>query len=217
MPYRLDMPEEERKQKQREASAKNRAKQKAKRLADPKLDSLIKAKVREDSRKRRSDPEENARILANQRRRHAERSIEDPEYVEMKRESGRKHFWNNRESRLEVSRTWAEENDRSEYNLEWTRANPKKRAESRRRRKALVKGATEIETFSKEEIWERDRGICGICGLPANEDYWHLDHVIPLSRGGNHTRKNVQVSHPNCNLSKKAKLPEEMAQTTGGG
>lgn len=209
--------EEERKAYNRQKAKESRARKKERMASDPNYAEEVRTKRREASRKRAADPEQRTKMRANQRKRHAERTKSDPEYIESRRTVGRNHYWNNRETRLESARTWAEENDRSEYNSEWTRANPKKRAESSRRRKALVKGATEIETFSKEEIWERDRGICGICGLPANEDYWHLDHVIPLSRGGNHTRKNVQVSHPNCNLSKKAKLPEEMAQTTGGG
>jgi 5-methylcytosine-specific restriction endonuclease McrA len=40
---------------------------------------------------------------------------------------------------------------------------------------------------------------------PAN---WHLDHVVPLSRGGEHSYANVQVAHPFCNLSKGPRLIE---------
>jgi hypothetical protein len=41
---------------------------------------------------------------------------------------------------------------------------------------------------------------------------WHLDHIVPISRGGTHEPANVQVSHPRCNQSKAAKILE--AQTT---
>lgn len=187
-----------------------RERQKARMLVDPNYAEEIKAKRREESRKRRVDPEQNAKILETQRRRNAERMKNDPEYMKKKRESGKRHYHNNKDSRLAASRQWAEDNDRSEYMLEWARANPEQRRESARRRKALIKGADKIETFSKLEIWERDQGICGICNEPADPMDWHLDHVIPLSKGGQHTLLNVQVSHPKCNMSKKDKMPTEV-------
>ena len=74
-----------------------------------------------------------------------------------------------------------------------------------RKRKAYV------EDVDPAHVWERDEGVCGICQQPADRTDWHLDHVIPLSRGGAHSMANVQVSHPACNLSKHQKLPEEVA------
>ena len=38
---------------------------------------------------------------------------------------------------------------------------------------------------------------------------YHLDHIIPLSRGGMHEDSNLQCLCPHCNLSKGAKLPDE--------
>jgi 5-methylcytosine-specific restriction endonuclease McrA len=35
---------------------------------------------------------------------------------------------------------------------------------------------------------------------------WDLDHVIPLSKGGEHSYDNVQVTHPSCNRKKGAKV-----------
>lgn len=131
---------------------------------------------------------------------------DNEEYIERKRESRRKTYWNNREKELARQEKWRAENDRSEYNSEWGKANRDKRRESTRRRKALLKGATVIEPFTKQEVWERDNGRCGICLEMADESDWHLDHVIPLSKGGQHTLANVQVSHPVCNLRKKDKI-----------
>ena len=53
----------------------------------------------------------------------------------------------------------------------------------------------------------RDAGICGICQYPVDPTDWHLDHVIPLSKGGHHTYANVQVAHPDCNQHKHGRLP----------
>ena len=32
--------------------------------------------------------------------------------------------------------------------------------------------------------------------------YFHIDHIIPLSKDGNHTLTNLQITHPLCNLKK---------------
>ena len=67
------------------------------------------------------------------------------------------------------------------------------------------------EIIPIEEIYQRDRGRCSLCRkrVPA---HFHslksyaamptLDHIVPLSRGGNHTRDNVQLAHHGCNSAK---------------
>lgn len=37
----------------------------------------------------------------------------------------------------------------------------------------------------------------------------HLDHVIPMSKGGGHTYANTQCSHLKCNVDKGARIAEE--------
>jgi 5-methylcytosine-specific restriction endonuclease McrA len=57
-------------------------------------------------------------------------------------------------------------------------------------------------------LYEIDRGLCGICGEPVERDSsWHVDHIVPLSKGGEHSYLNCQVSHGPCNQRKNAKLP----------
>lgn len=50
-------------------------------------------------------------------------------------------------------------------------------------------------------VYARDKGRCGICGITVYGDF-HIDHVIPLSKGGEHSYANVQVAHPKCNQEK---------------
>lgn len=214
MAYRDDMPEEERKARQRAKTAAYRERQKSKMTIDPEYAVAVKAKRAEADKIQyeKEDPKtRNAKWLE-----WHNIAKQDPEYVERKNQSTKRSYYKNREQRLQEYKEWYSKNDRSAYNLAWSRANPEKRHESKRRRKALIKGATQIESFTKDQIWERDKGFCGICGLLAKFSDWHLDHIIPLSRGGQHTMDNVQVSHPKCNLSKNAKLPSEMASITGG-
>ena len=62
------------------------------------------------------------------------------------------------------------------------------------------------ESFGLTEIYIRDNWTCGICGDQVDpEAKWpdqmcaSLDHVVPLSLGGGHTRDNVQCAHWLCN------------------
>jgi 5-methylcytosine-specific restriction endonuclease McrA len=69
-------------------------------------------------------------------------------------------------------------------------------------RLARKRGASKAEYIDRTIVFERDEGICGICGGEADASDFHVDHVIPLSRGGEHTYTNVQVAHPLCNQRK---------------
>ena len=65
------------------------------------------------------------------------------------------------------------------------------------------------EQFKDIEIFERDDYICQLCFEPIDPFLrWpdplaaSLDHITPISKGGNHTRDNAQASHLRCNLVK---------------
>jgi 5-methylcytosine-specific restriction endonuclease McrA len=62
-----------------------------------------------------------------------------------------------------------------------------------------------IEQVDPETVYEMHGGRCGICGEFIQGDF-HVDHVIPLSKGGEHGYVNCQPAHPKCNLSKGAKI-----------
>ncbi len=76
------------------------------------------------------------------------------------------------------------------------------------RRRARLRG-NGSERFSDEEIFERDRWKCALCGKRIGKKLKHphprsasLDHIVPISQGGGHFRTNVQASHLVCNLRK---------------
>lgn len=73
-------------------------------------------------------------------------------------------------------------------------------------RKARWKVGYPVTYVSRAEIIERDDGRCHICGEYPDPDDLHLDHVIPLSLGGDHSRENLRVACARCNLSKGARL-----------
>ena len=98
----------------------------------------------------------------------------------------------------------------------WRDAYPDRAASSWRstsaRRRAATRGQSDGESFTHEEIYERDGWKCGLCRKRIGKTYRYphprsasLDHVVPLIDGGEHTRANVQAAHLACNLSKNAR------------
>lgn len=84
-------------------------------------------------------------------------------------------------------------------------------ARAKERRARLI-GAS-VEKFSHIEVFERDGWSCYLCGgLTDRLAKWpdlhtpSLDHVVPLSRGGEHSMQNTRCAHLGCNLSKGARL-----------
>lgn len=61
-----------------------------------------------------------------------------------------------------------------------------------------------VEKVYRPKVFKRDGGICGICHKAVDPANWHLDHIRPLSRGGEHSYANTQVAHPACNQRKSA-------------
>lgn len=54
----------------------------------------------------------------------------------------------------------------------------------------------------------QQNGRCWWCGVDCTDGY-HVDHRVPLARGGMNTPENVCITCPSCNSKKKAQLPHE--------
>jgi hypothetical protein len=55
----------------------------------------------------------------------------------------------------------------------------------------------------KLAVWRRDQGKCVQCGSKEKLEY---DHIIPISKGGSNTERNVQLLCEKCNREKSAKI-----------
>ena len=59
----------------------------------------------------------------------------------------------------------------------------------------------------REKVFKRDHYTCSYCG--ARGVKLQCDHIMPVSRGGAHTLKNLTTACFKCNQSKGAKLLKE--------
>ncbi len=97
----------------------------------------------------------------------------------------------------------------------WKVANPDKyRAHKNKRRLREMGSLVEIVEYDK--VWKAHSGTCYLCKTVIEKGTEHYDHVIPLSRGGTHSYKNIKPTHALCNLRKNNKTPEEYFQSIQG-
>jgi hypothetical protein len=79
---------------------------------------------------------------------------------------------------------------------------PMERRRDRAHRRRAVERGSAAEPVSRRAVWERDGGRCHLCGHPVELDAMHLDHLVPISQGGEHRMANVAAAHAFCNLSR---------------
>lgn len=81
------------------------------------------------------------------------------------------------------------------------------------RRRAIEK----VGDLTHKQLLKLENNInkCYWCNNKIINNNYHIDHYVPLSKGGEHTINNLVVSCPNCNLKKGNKDPYEFALTKG--
>jgi 5-methylcytosine-specific restriction endonuclease McrA len=85
------------------------------------------------------------------------------------------------------------------------------------KRRARTQGS-ECQSIDPIKIFERDKWICQLCKIrtlkgkrgTCHDRAPELDHIIPLSKGGDHTAGNVQCSCRACNGRKSAQTQGQM-------
>jgi hypothetical protein len=63
----------------------------------------------------------------------------------------------------------------------------------------------------RRDIFERDNWTCQYCGNKVTKDNATLDHYVPQSKNGNHSKANLRTCCLLCNAIKSGKLFEEAA------
>lgn len=83
------------------------------------------------------------------------------------------------------------------------------RAQAGKRRAAKYASETHFTMEDIRDLWAVYEGKCAYCRRSLNYHKWHVEHVIPLSRGGSDGPENLVLACERCNLNKGAKTPEE--------
>ena len=124
----------------------------------------------------------------------------------------------NKARRANWPKVWeTTKNHRLAKDKQYRQQNPDKIAGIARRRRA-TKRANGWERYTEAQVLELHGAVCHICGDPIDlslnrkigTEGWemslHIDHVIPISKGGPDKLSNVKPSHGKCNLKKRANL-----------
>lgn len=122
----------------------------------------------------------------------------------------------NREHVNANGRQWRAKNKELDkaHKKTWADANPENRrarnATRRARKQAAVGKYTQHDI---EQLKFRQRTRCTACGKKL--DKFHVDHIVPLAKGGTNNPQNLQLLCPPCNLSKSKRDPVEFMQSRG--
>lgn len=65
---------------------------------------------------------------------------------------------------------------------------------------------TKIPAWLRRAVMQRDGLTCGICAESVEPDDVQLDHIIPVSLGGENRLENLRVTHSLCNARKGARV-----------
>lgn len=133
--------------------------------------------------------------------------------AEYRAEYSKNYRQKNRESLLEKKRVYGRQNRKklSESTKRWRVENPDKVAiltakHNARRRPAKMYLPT--KKLAEKLVTQNNR--CHWCNDELIKK--HLDHVVPVSRGGEHTLENTVWACPACNLQKSALMVDEWFQ-----
>jgi 5-methylcytosine-specific restriction endonuclease McrA len=135
---------------------------------------------------KRSYRERNREALRAKGRAYAQRrAAEDPEYVERQRERIR---------------------SADPVHLAAIRKRSYDKHAEQRRAEAASR-----RTIRRNTIYDRDGGRCHVCGKQTSRSNFHIDHLIPRSKGGSDAAGNLAVTHPFCNQTRAAgRLPAQL-------
>lgn len=163
------------------------------------------------------------RIRAKRKKRYQEKRDEltqkrRAEYSENIEESRRKRRESDARRREKINATqrayYAKNPERwREYEREWKAANPDT-VNARNQRRRALKAALPAD-LTREDIAAlriAQKGKCAWCGDKAKLT---LDHIVPVSKRGPHTRANTQMLCQPCNSRKSNLDPVDFARREG--
>jgi len=140
---------------------------------------------------------------------------------EAQREKNVKHYAENKDALLAVNAKYRAENPEREKarNAKWAKENPEKCAAKTRRRRALkLKAEGTHNRQDIDKLFLLQKGKCASCTIKlikSGKNIYHVDHIMPLTKGGGDGPDNLQLLCPVCNIKKNAKDPLDWANENG--
>lgn len=162
----------------------------------------------------------NKELLSERAKRHRE---QNPDKVRAKQRESyqrhrdkalarvRKYQAANKEKISEKGKVYREKN--KERIKAYYKQNKERALEHNRQRRAKIRGQA-AEPYTTQDVLDKYGTDCYLCGKPIDlnanrhpgdpgwENGLHIEHVIPISKGGHDTIDNVRPSHGQCNLKK---------------
>lgn len=135
----------------------------------------------------------------------------------------RKRAWHkaNSAEQAKRSRAWRENNSErmARHIRAWRIANPDKVSANNRTSRARRRNADGRHSSADIKfLFDSQRGLCASCRtklIESGDRKFHVDHIMPLARGGSNDKHNLQCLCPTCNLRKNAKHPDTWAAENG--
>lgn len=112
-------------------------------------------------------------------------------------------------------RKWKEFKEKNpNYKKDYHKNKPEQSRQDARRRRARKRNV-ESGNYTEQQVLELYGTDCHLCSEPIDlfaprtqgkGDGWerglHLDHIVPISKGGSNTIENIRPAHTLCNLQK---------------
>jgi 5-methylcytosine-specific restriction endonuclease McrA len=136
-------------------------------------------------------------------------------YKEFRKGYEKEYHSKNKESINKKHREyWEDKRDiKREYDKEYRQTeNGREIAYKSDMKRRLTGHGGKFKPHKRKELLDRDNWICKCCGIKVHDEKRnderkaHIDHIIPISKGGNSSPENLQVLCRTCNLTKSDKI-----------
>jgi 5-methylcytosine-specific restriction endonuclease McrA len=130
----------------------------------------------------------------------------------------REYYYLHQDTYQQYSRTYygTHEESSKQYQTEYRKSNPEKCVQWTLNRHMRLHQALIIEDVDPLKIYERDGGLCHLCGRKVSKKDITMDHLICVSDKeyfpqAGHTYQNISLAHRSCNSRRNnGRLPAQL-------